>query len=187
MSTIIAGHFQLQDEAARAVDELVGAGYARAGISSFFVNPAGQHDVFPVGGDRDKSPGAEATDQGVAAGAAAGAAAGIAVGAATAPATGPLGPALGGLVGGHVGGLVGTLSSTDDGDRAADPRPDNAQRRRAAGMLVAVQVQDEEQERRAIEVLQRLKADAIERNRGHIRNGDWEDFDPLAAPVPVVA
>ncbi|MBP0597459.1 hypothetical protein J8I26_05045 [Herbaspirillum sp. LeCh32-8] len=177
MSIIIAGQFQLQDQAAQAVDSLVDAGYARAGISSFFVNPAGQHDTFPVGGDRNKSPGAEDTDKGAVAGAATGAAAGVAVGAVTAPVTGPAGPALGGLVGGHLGSLVGTLGATDDG----------IHRRRAAGMLVAVEVADGEQEQRAIALLQELQADTIERNEGHIRNGDWEDFDPLAPPVLVAA
>jgi hypothetical protein len=172
MSTIIAGRFQLQDEATHAVDELLVAGYERGGISSFFVNPAGQHDTFPVGGDRDKSPGAEDTGRGAAAGAA--------VGLAAAPVSGPAGPALGGLVGGHLGSLVGTLGATEDS-------ADHPQRRREAGMLVAVEVYGEEQERRAIEVLHRLHADAIERNQGHIRDGDWEDFDPLSPPALIAA
>lgn len=172
MSTIIAGHFQLQDQAAQAVDALVRAGYPAERISSFFVNPAGQHDTFAVGGDRDKSPGAEDTDKGVATGVGAGAAAGAAVGAATAPVTGPLGAVLGGLVGGHVGGLVGTLAATDE---AQLPR-------RASGMLVAVEVGDDHEERRAIDVLRAARAEQIERGQGHIRAGDWQDFDPLSAP-----
>ncbi|MCA1323931.1 hypothetical protein [Herbaspirillum sp. alder98] len=173
MSTIIAGHFQLQDQAALAVDALARAGYPADRISSFFVNPAGQHDTFAVGGDRDKSPGAEDTDKGVAAGAGAGAAAGAAVGAASTPVTGPLGAVLGGLVGGHVGALVGTLASTDD---------DAGRQRRASGMLVAVEVDDDHQERRAIDVLRQVRAEQIERGDGHISGGDWRDFDPLAAP-----
>ncbi|EJM98630.1 hypothetical protein [Herbaspirillum sp. YR522] len=172
MSTIIAGHFQLQDQATQAVDALVRAGYPVERISSFFVNPAGQHDTFAVGGDRDKSPGAEDTDKGVATGVGAGAATGAAVGAATAPVTGPLGAVLGGLVGGHVGGLVGTLASTDDAQRP----------RRASGMLVAVEVGDDHQERRAIDVLRDVRAQQIERSEGHISGGDWRDFDPLSAP-----
>ena len=112
MGSIIAARFELQDEAARAVNALVDAGFARERISSFFVNPAGQHDRFAVGGDRDKSPGAEETDKGAAAGVAAGAGAGAVAGVAAAPVAGPLGPVLGGLGGGHPGGLVGRLQAT---------------------------------------------------------------------------
>ena len=173
MSTIIAGHFQLQEQAALAVEALTRAGYPADRVSSFFVNPAGQHDTFAVGGDRDKSPGAQDTDKGVAAGVGAGAAAGAAVGVVSAPVTGPLGAVLGGLVGGHVGGLVGTLASTDEGHPAE---------RRASGMLVAVEVGDDHEERRAIDVLRQAHAEQIERGQGHISGGDWRDFDPLSAP-----
>lgn len=183
MTTIVAGHFQLQDEAARAVSELSGAGYAKDAISSFFVNPAGQHDAFPVGGDRNKSPGAEDTGKGAAAGVAAGAAAGAAVGAATAPVTGPVGPALGGLVGGHLGSLVGTLNATEDD--VQEEGQGNVLHRRPAGMLVAVEVLDADAERRAVDLLKRLQAARIERSEGHIANGVWEDFDPLSEPVLV--
>jgi hypothetical protein len=174
MSSIIAARFELQDEAARAVSALVDAGFARERISSFFVNPAGQHDRFVVGGDRDKSPGAEETDKGAAAGVAAGAGAGAAAGVAAVPVAGPLGPVLGGLVGGHLGGLVGSLSATDD-----DPLP-----RRVAGMLVAVQVGqsgDATLEQRAVKVLRDLQGLDLERAGGEIRDGDWIDFDPLSA------
>jgi len=184
MGSIIAARFELQDEAARAVNALVDAGFARERISSFFVNPAGQHDRFAVGGDRDKSPGAEETDKGAAAGVAAGAGAGAVAGVAAAPVAGPLGPVLGGLVGGHLGGLVGSLSATDD-----DPVP-----RRVAGMLVAVQLDESADvadsvdaadfaiEQRAMKVLQDLQGTDLERAEGQIRDGDWIDFDPLIAP-----
>ncbi|UIN19308.1 hypothetical protein [Herbaspirillum frisingense] len=184
MGSIIAARFELQDEAARAVNALVDAGFDRGRISSFFVNPAGQHDRFAVGGDRDKSPGAEETDKGAAAGVAAGAGAGAVAGVAAAPVAGPLGPVLGGLVGGHLGGLVGSLSATDD-----DPVP-----RRVAGMLVAVQLDESADvadsadavnsaiEQRAMRVLQDLQGTDLERAEGQIRDGDWIDFDPLIPP-----
>lgn len=176
MSTIIAARFDLQDEAAHAVSVLEEAGFARERISSFFVNPAGQHDRFAVGGDRDKSPGAEHTDSGAAAGVAAGAGAGAAAGLASTPVTGPLGPALGGLVGGHLGGLVGSLAATDD-----DPIP-----RRVAGMMVAVAAEQEQQAAQAIRLLQGLAGADLERAEGNIQEGDWTDFDPLSIPQPVV-
>lgn len=175
MTTIIAARFDLQEDAAQAVTALTEAGFAQRHISRFFVNPAGQHDRFALGGDRDKSPGAQDTDSGAVTGVAAGAGVGAAAGLATSPVTGPLGPALGGLVGGHVGGLVGSLSATDD-----DPAP-----RRAAGMRVAVAVADEAEQDKALRLLRSLGAVDIERSSGTIRDGDWIDFDPLSAPVPV--
>ncbi|WP_050478933.1 hypothetical protein [Herbaspirillum rhizosphaerae] len=180
MSSIIVGRFQLQDETEYAVDELVQAGYPRDAITTFYLNPAGQHDLYPVGGDRDKSPGAKDTDAGVAAGAATGAIVGATVGSATAPVTGPVGPALGGLVGAHVGSLVGSLNATDDTDRGL--RHTQEVEVRKAGMRVAVEVEDTPQENQAIALLHSLKAADIERSEGHIDHGDWDDFDPLTPP-----
>ena len=53
MQTIIAGRFEQQDDSARAVEELAQAGFAREHISSFYLNPPGPHDTFPIGGDVD--------------------------------------------------------------------------------------------------------------------------------------
>src|SRR5262245_66575728 len=115
-TTVIAGRFQLQDEVGHALDELLQAGFARERISSFYVNPSGQHSTYAIGGDREKSPGAEEAGKGIAAGAAAGAAIGVA----TLPVLGPVGPVTGGLVGAHVGGLVGTLSKMKEKDEVAE-------------------------------------------------------------------
>src|SRR6478736_10552046 len=101
---IIAGRFQTQPEANHAIEELQRSGFEREHISTFYVNPPGQHDAYPIGGDRAHSPGAKETDKGVATGAVAGAAVGAVAGT---PVFGPLGTALGSLVGAHVGGLVG--------------------------------------------------------------------------------
>jgi hypothetical protein len=180
MSTIIAGRFQQQSEVQHAIGELRRAGFANERISSFFVNPAGQHDVFPIGGDRGESPGAKETGKGVAAGAAAGAA----LGAATAPILGPVGPVTGGLVGAHVGGLVGSLSQMKEkGDEGEAADKENAEPLRQSGMLVAVSVADREHEDRAIGVLRSLGAADLERAQGTIENSDWRDFNPLAPPA----
>src|SRR5690242_4937262 len=105
MSTIIAGHFQLQDEVEQARRALVDAGFQSERISGFYLSQPGQHDLTPIGGDHLESPGAKESPVGVAEGAAGGAAIGVAAGAVTAPVTGPLGPIIGGLVGAHVGSL----------------------------------------------------------------------------------
>ena len=59
MTMIIAGRFIRQDAAAASMAQLVQSGFDPARMTSFFVNPAGQHDTFPIGGDVDESPGTE--------------------------------------------------------------------------------------------------------------------------------
>jgi len=177
---IIAGRLDEQSKVEKVVEQLQRAGFAREHISSFYVNPQGQHDVYPIGGDRQESPGAKEAGKGMAAGAATGAAVGIAA----APLLGPVGPAAGGMVGAYVGGLIGGLSQMkekgDPGERSEDAP--NAQPIREAGMLVAVAVDDPAQEEHAIDMLRAAGASDIERAEGTIDNGDWSDFNPLAAP-----
>lgn len=178
---IIAGRLKQQSEVEDTVEELQRAGFARESISAFYVNPPGQHDAYPIGGDRLESPGAKEAGKGVAAGAAAGAV----IGAATAPFLGPVGPITGSLVGAHLGGTIGSLSQMKEkgetGEHAEDTQ--NAQPPRHAGMLVAVAVTGDEQQQRAITVLHVCGATEIERAEGTIANGDWNDFNPLATPV----
>ncbi|NVM79230.1 hypothetical protein FHW83_005067 [Duganella sp. SG902] len=181
MSTIIAGHFQLQDEIADARLALLDAGFAAARISSFYVNPPGQHDVYELGGDHDKSPGARESDEGVVKGGATGAVAGAVVGAATIPVSGPVGPVVGALVGAHVGSLYSLHKMKEAGEPDADGS--NQQAPRKSGMLIAVAVDDAAHEQRALEVLRRLGARDIERAEGSITGGDWRDFDPNSLPV----
>ncbi len=180
MTSIIAGRFQLQTEVEDAIEELQRAGFAREGISAFYVNPPGQHHTFPIGGDRAESPGAKESGKGVAAGAAAGAAAGLAA----APFLGPVGAVTGSLVGAHVGGLVGGLSQMKErgetGEHAEDV--ENAAPIRKAGMMIAVATGDHDQEGCAINVLRSLGAADIERAQGTIENGDWRDFNPVSSP-----
>jgi hypothetical protein len=182
MSTIIAGHFQLQDEVGEARRALVEAGFDEARISGFYLNQPGQHDLTAIGGDHQQSPGAKEAPVGVAQGAATGGAIGVAVGAATSPATGPLGPVVGGLLGAHLGSLFSfskmkERGESEEGGRVPELRP--------AGMLVAVAFDDAGQESRAVDVLRRLGAHHIERAQGNIVDGDWADFDPASTPHPV--
>ncbi|ELX13580.1 hypothetical protein Jab_1c22160 [Janthinobacterium sp. HH01] len=182
MTTIIAGHFQLQDEIADARIALLGEGFGADRISAFYVNPPGQHDVYKLGGDHDKSPGAKDSDTGVVQGGAAGAVAGAVAGSATIPVTGPLGPIVGALVGAHVGSLY-TLATMKE---AGEPEQggDNQRPPRKSGMLIAVAVDDAAQQQRALAVLRRLGATDVERAEGSIAGGDWRDFNPNSLPVP---
>ena len=171
MSTIIAGRVEQQSQVQDAVGALRNAGFPEDQISSFYVNPPGQHDTYPIGGDRDKSPGAEHSSRGTAGGGALGAAIGIAA----TPLIGPAGALAGGLVGAHVGSLVGTLSQMDEADETPPVRQ--------SGMLVAISVADDADEARAVQVLRALGAHDLERAEGTIAEGDWRDFDPVSTPV----
>ena len=57
MSLIVAARFQTFDQAQLATAALRSGGIAATDITSFFVNPAGQHNLYPVGGDQYASPG----------------------------------------------------------------------------------------------------------------------------------
>lgn len=193
MTTIIAGYLPLQQDVEHAREALIDEGFASERISSFYVNPAGQHDLYPLGGDREKSPGAKETPEGVTTGLSAGGAIGAVVGAATVPLTGPAGPIVGALVGAHVGSLYSLNEMKEAGqpeggkenaDGAASGQ-DNQRRPRHAGMLVAVALAGEGERERVVGLLRRLGASDLETADGNISDGDWTDFDPLSVPVPV--
>lgn len=179
MSRILAGHFTLQDQIGRARSALVDAGFAPDRISAFYVNQPGQHDLYPLGGDEDKSPGAAETPVDVAKGMAGGGAVGAAIGAATAPVTGPAGPIVGALVGAHVGSLY-SLHGMKEADQPEHGHKPAAPRQ--AGMMLAVALEDDAQQARALAVLRELGAEQIEQADGTIVDGDWSDFDPLSEP-----
>lgn len=183
MSHILAGHFQLQEQIDHARNALLSAGFPDNRISAFYVNQPGQHDTYALGGDRDNSPGAKETPQGVAAGLSGGAVAGAALGAAAAVVAGPVAPVVGALVGAHVGSLYSFNHMKPAGE--AEAGGENRVEQRQAGMLIAVALGDEGERERALGVLQQLGAERIEEAQGTIRDGDWSDFDPLAPPHPV--
>ena len=202
MAQIIAGRFQEQEQVNQVIDAMVDAGVAQDRISSFYLNPPGQHNLYSIGGDRDDSPGAHETSAGVTAGAATGGVIGAAAGLTGAPFFGPVGPAVGALVGAHVGGLIGSLSQMKEkGEGEASTTEDggeeNAIRQRKSGMLVAVSLDgadgldapggagDRQQE--IVRVLHLFGAEDIEEADGTIVDGDWEDFDPLQAPKLIAA
>lgn len=179
MTTIIAGHFQLQDEVDNARQALLDAGFANDAISGFYVSQPGQHATHTLGGDRDKSPGAKDTPEGLAKGAVTGGAIGAAIGAATVPLTGPAGPVVGGLVGAHVGSLYSFSHMKEKGE--PEQGGENMAEPRVAGMMIAVALPAGDAAR-AIDVLRNLGAQRIERAEGTISGGDWKDFDPLSLP-----
>lgn len=190
MKTIITGNFQQQGEAQQALSDLAGAGFAADQTTKFFVNPPGQHDLFPIGGDEDESPGTEDAAGGSASGAAVGGAIGVAVGLATLPVLGP-GAAVAGVgVGAYAGSLYGALGNTDGKNNPETQAAREDLRRseppRKSGMLVAISAPASAQQDAAIRILRAHGATDIERTEGTFTAGQWSDFNPLT-PVTLVA
>lgn len=186
MTIIVAGRFDTGAQAQAALQTLAERGFRRDDTSKFFVNPAGQHDRLPIGGDQPADAEASEAHVGAVTGAAAGAAAGGAAALVAASAIPLVGPVLGlGVValGAYTGSLVGTLAKL--GDAQAAERSD-ASPGREAGAMVAVRVLNEEAERVALDTLRAQGAMDIERHEGEWRDGEWKDFDPVAPPATVV-
>lgn len=177
MTTILAGHVQLQDQADQAREQLQRAGFKAEQISTFFVNQSGQHDMAGGGVVVEESTGTDAVPTGVGEGIAVGAA----IGAVGGVIAGPVGPAVGALVGAHIGSLFGLSKMKEAGER--DDNGGNIIAPRLAGMLVAVAVPSSADEPRAIEVFKRLGVHHVERAEGTISFGDWTDFNPMSLPV----
>lgn len=194
MGTLIAGRFSQQTHAETASAELMRLGFSARDMSLFYVNPQGQHDIHPVGGDHDESPGTHRATSGAVVGAAGGVGVGTLVGAATLPVLGPAGPLLGAAVGAYTGSLVGALKTMKKHEEHADHaemaqqnelnlEDDNAHPRKA-GVLLAVAVATPEQRAHVIEILG-ANALEVEEAEGELQNGQWMDFDPNALIKPV--
>ena len=190
MTTIIDGNFHQQTDARQAWSALLSAGFGADEMTTFFVNPPGQHDLYPIGGDEDESPGTENAPAGAASGAAVGGALGVAAGLATLPVLGPAAAAAGAGVGAYVGSLYGALGNMDDKNNPQTPGDREELRTsetlRRSGMLVAVSAPASEQQDTAIRILRAHGATDIERTDGTIVAGEWTDFNPLT-PLRLVA
>lgn len=174
-ATIIAARFEERDRADSAIRQLQQAGFSEGQYTCFFVGPPGHHDRFPVGGDRDESPGATEADNGALKGAGVGGAIGLGVGLAATPVAGPVAAAAGAGVGAYVGSLVGALNGMGDKDEQAPARK--------SGFLVAVHAGDAGAEGAVIRLMESVGAHDIERAQGHWVAGRWTDFDPTRPPV----
>lgn len=185
MSTIIAGRFQEQEQAAQVLNELLNSGFSNDQVTSFYVNPPGQHNLHKGGGDEDASPGAREAGKGAVKGASIGGAIGLAAGIAATPFVGPAAIVAGAGVGAYTGSLGGAAKSTDDevvDEGRTHPVSEQPQETtdRKAGVLVAVSADESERQRNAIRVLESHGATDIECTSGTISGGEWRDFDPLA-------
>jgi hypothetical protein len=172
MERIIAGRFQTKDNA-DAVAALIAQYVDAADICIFHNNPPGQHDAYSVGGDEDEDPGAKGADK---------SAAGTAVAAGlTAGAIGALGGPAVALAAAAVGAYSGSLVGAMDGLGNHRDQP-HAPERRPAGVMLSVHITGAVDERRVIATLRAQGAADIEKAQGEWRDGDWTDFNPVAAP-----
>lgn len=196
MTPIIAGRFEQQAQAEQAVDALRRKGFTEDGISVFYVNPPGQHGTFPIGGDRQVSPGATHAHGGALEGAASGTAIGLGVGLAAGPLVGPAAAIVGASAGAYAGSLAGALGNTEEAParnevepqaESISPQPvaEMVKPTRAAGMMVAVRASDFAWRVAAANALRAAGARDIERADGTWQDGQWVDFDPLQAPLLV--
>lgn len=197
MTTLIAGRFSQQTQAENASAQLIRMGFSARDMSLFYVNPQGQHDIYPIGGDEDESPGTHHASSGAVVGAAGGVGVGTLVGAATLPILGPAGPLLGAAVGAYTGSLVGALNTMKKHEEHAehvemaeqnnvssnDENVEDAHPRKA-GVLLAVAVVTPEQRANAIEILGATALE-VEEAEGQLQNGQWTDFDPRTPIKPV--
>lgn len=144
-----------------------------ADICIFHNNPPGQHDALAMGGDEDEDPEAKGAGK-TAAGTAA--SAGLAAGA-IGVLGGPAVALAAAAVGAYTGSLVGALAGMGD----HDGKP-HAPDRRPGGVMLSVRIAKPANEERVIATLRAEGAADIEQAYGEWRDGDWTDFDPVAAP-----
>lgn len=206
MKILIVGRFIRYDQGETAAHALQQAGFSADEMSLFYINPQGQHDLYPLGGGEDESAGTRDAGSRAVTSAAGGAGIGGLIGLATLPVLGPAGPLLGAAVGAYTGSLVGALGGMKSSEEAAVeitarnantlPPPERAMQRdaevaptsdadevvvRLPGVVLAVAVATAEQHADAETILGRY-AYQIHQTEGDLRNGDWIDFDPLATP-----
>ena len=183
MSRIIAARFDTFPEAQCVAQTLAAESVATSDVDILYVNPAGQHGTFVVGGDELADEGARKSGAGAGAGALVGGGAGAAIGAAVvAPLAGPLAGAAAAGVGAYLGALAGSLATTRDPEPEPSGHEPQQKATRAAGVLVAVCV-DHVSEERVIDALRAHGGKDVEVAEGMWKDGHWKNFDPVSPPT----
>ena len=192
MSLIVAARYQTFDQAGAATQLLARHGYTEDQIHTFYVNTAGAHDRYPVGGDRRQDPDATGGVIGVVCGAAI---LGIICAALAMLIVrgfeySSLVVIAAGGVGAYVGALIGAMvaigrvhrrrsSLTTTASTVKEDHPPV----RPAGVLLAVPVAPDK-EAEVAQLLRESGGQDVERANGRWENGKWQDFDPLVPPQP---
>ncbi|WP_417224349.1 hypothetical protein [Achromobacter spanius] len=191
MSLIVAARFQTFDQASVATQNLFKEGFTEDDVHTFYINSAGSHSRYPIGGDRVADPDAKGGHMGAVAGASAlgllFALVGGAIAAQMAASVFIVIVAAG--VGAYLGALVGAMRVVGRGRRKTSVSPvvqETHPAIRMAGVMLALHV-TADQEARARRVLRESGGQDIERAHGRWRDGKWQDFDPLTPPQTVEA
>jgi len=179
MARIVAGRFQTFDKANEVARHLQSQRIAPQDVSVFFVNTAGQHALYPLGGDQFADPTAKPGGRGALLGATVGAVVGLLLGIVLYLAAWDtwLVPLFGLLLGGFVGTFNGALNRMESGE----PQHDGKNMQREAGVMVATRV-DDGTASVAQEVLLAEGAQQVEQAEGVWEDGEWRDFDPRVPP-----
>src|SRR5215831_14897154 len=185
MTDIVAGRFQQQTDAQAAVERLLRHGFSRDDVSSFFVNPPGQHARFPIGGDRNVSPGARGAGRAALAGAVIGAVLGLVFGLAASHVYGFASSIAGAVAGAYLGMLAGALARLQDRKAARTRVPDTTETVRHAGIMVEAHAPTPGSRDKAVRTLRSAGALDLETAEGEWRQGRWADFDPTVPPARV--
>lgn len=188
MSLIVAARFQTFDEASEATQRLRLEGFDEGEIHTFYINSAGEHARYPIGGDRAADPDARNAHLGALAGAAlvgllfalAGGLAALWAGAAMLVVAAAAG------AGAYVGALGGALWMAGRAHRRRSPAAPEHPALRPAGVMLALHVSPE-RDALARRVLRDAGGHDIERAQGRWQDGKWQDFDPLTPPRHVEA
>ena len=197
MTPIIAGRFEQETQADAALAALRNGGFAGDDVTKFFVNPPGQHATYPIGGDREASPGAKHAHGGAVKGVAIGSAVGAGIGIAASTVLGPAAIVAGAGAGAYAGSLMGALGEMEEKPAVANPAehvaapvatkaaPADVKPVRSGGIIVAVRAVEFAKRVNAVNILRAAGAQDIERADGTWEAGRWIDFDPLKPPLLV--
>ncbi|HEY9572501.1 MAG TPA: hypothetical protein VIR76_05205 [Pusillimonas sp.] len=186
MSLIVAARFHTFDSAQNAASTLMNEGVAPGALHTFFVNPAGAHDRYAVGGDQAADPNSQGAQFAAVAGAAAVGIVGALLGGVVAFtfATSFLIVVAGAGAGAYIGSLVGAMYVLGQSrpNRSLQEAVDaKLHEGRSSGVLLAVHTAPEHEERIA-RILKNAGGLEVERAHGRWADGGWEDFDPLIGP-----
>lgn len=189
MSLIVAARFQTFDQATVAAQKLFAEGFTEDDVHTFYINSAGEHGRYPLGGDRLADPDSKGGHLGAVAGASVlglvFALAGGLIATRVAASIFVVIAAAG--VGAYLGALAGALWIIGRNKRKAanTPRAQEVHPAvRPAGVMLALHVAPG-QDALARRVLRESGGRDIERAQGRWQGGKWEDFDPLSPPHPV--
>ena len=178
MSQIIAGRFDATVDADAALAALRSEGFRDEEIDSFYVAPAGQNAMTPLGGDAPQSSaGSRFAGAGAIASALLGGLAGLLVGLAIDSRYGLVVVLFAAGLGAYIGSFLGAMRKVRGGrpEEASVEHPVEPK----AGRMIAVNVDRPGMYERALKVLRALGARDLGRADGTWRGG-WKDFDPRA-------